>query len=135
MGKVIQLGVFIVIVVASVLLSVNAKRWVNNFYSPEILFEVTKYDFDTLSKNDSSYYYFKYKNIGNGELKIYNIKTSCGCTIPYWNESFLNRNEIDSFRVEYDKINKGYFIKEIMVYSNSRTSPDRLVISGLVPFD
>jgi hypothetical protein len=135
MGKVIQLGVFIVIVVASVLLSVNAKRWVNNFYSPEILFEVTKYDFDTLSKNDSSYYYFKYKNIGNGELKIYNIKTSCGCTIPYWNESFLNINEIDSFRVEYDKINKGYFIKEIMVYSNSRTSPDRLVISGLVPFD
>lgn len=110
MGKVIQLGVFIVIVV-SVLLSVNAKRWVNNFYSPEILFEVTKYDFDTLSKNDSSYYYFKYKNIGNGELKIYNIKTSCGCTIPYWNESYVwfNSSDLDhllpvfglNFKIDY----------------------------------
>ncbi|MFC0262747.1 DUF1573 domain-containing protein [Fontibacter flavus] len=135
MGKVIQWVVFILIVIASVVLSVFAKKWVNNFYSPEILFDVRKYDFDTLKTSDSSYYYFKYRNIGNGELKIYNIKTSCGCTIPYWNESFLKKNETDSFRVEYDKINKGYFIKEIMVYSNSKTSPDRLEISGLVPFD
>ena len=47
----------------------------------------------------------------------------------------LAPQNMDSIKVTYDIENKGYFIKEIMVYSNSETSPDRLVVKGYVPFD
>ena len=36
----------------------------------------------TLYTQEEAEIYFVYKNLGNKELKINNIKSSCGCTIP-----------------------------------------------------
>ena len=98
-------------------------------------FDETKYNMDTVYSQSDAEVHFVYKNIGNNNLKIYSIETSCGCTIPSWNDGFLPPMSVDSFKVSYNIENKGYFVKEIMVYSNSKSSPDHLVIEGYVPFD
>lgn len=100
-----------------------------------IEFEKTTHDFDTLKNQADAELYFVFYNRGNSDLEINDIGTSCGCTIPSWSKNVIKPYEKDSFLVSYDIINKGYFIKEIMVYSNSSTSPDKLVIKGYVPFE
>jgi len=105
------------------------------FSKPKIVFQSLSADLDTLYRQEDAYFYFVYKNKGISDLKIYNITTSCGCTIPFWNSGSLKRSETDSFRVVYNIENKGYFIKEILVYSNSPTSPDKLQLLGYVPFE
>jgi hypothetical protein len=102
---------------------------------PVIKFEKTKHDFDTLYTKVQANTYFVYKNTGKKPLKTDRIQTACGCIIPTWNSNELLPNQIDSFKVEYNTENKGYFIKEIMVFSNSETSLNRLAISGFVPFE
>ena len=105
------------------------------FTNPKIVFNTLSADLDTLYRQEDAFFYFIYKNEGNSDLKIYNITTSCVCTIPFWNSGLLKRSETDSFKVEYNIENKGYFIKEILVYSNSPTSPDKLQLLGYVPFE
>ncbi|WP_075352212.1 DUF1573 domain-containing protein [Algoriphagus marinus] len=127
--------ILIFIVVFSTIISIIIKRALEENYVPEISFEIKKYDFDTLTTQEEADVYFVYGNLGKKDLKVYDIKTSCGCTIPAWNDGFLKPYEKDSFKVTYNIENKGYFIKEIMVYSNSKTSPDRLEVMGYVPFE
>jgi hypothetical protein len=122
------------IVILAAIMSVFIKRALDKNNVPEISFKIKKYDFDTLTNQEDANFYFVYENYGKKDLKIYNIKTSCGCTIPAWNDGFLKPYEKDSFKVTYNIENRGYFIKEIMVYSTSITSPDRLEVMGYVPF-
>lgn len=112
-----------------------ANDWYQSTHYALISFDQESHGFDTLYRQEDANIYFVYKNSGNKDLKIHNIQTTCGCTVPEWSGKFLKSNEVDSLKVSYNIENKGNFIKEIFIYSNSRTSPDRLVISGYVPFE
>ena len=68
-------------------------------------------------------------------MLIEKITTTCGCTIARWSEIKLLYLQKDSILIEYDTSKKGYFTKEIMVFSNSKTSPDHLFIKGRVISD
>jgi hypothetical protein len=130
-----QLIIFIVVTILTIFLSLKAKNWYNNRNYSKILFEKTEISMDTIITQKQAEIFFNYKNIGNKSLKIFRIETSCGCTIPTFNTKLILPNKEDRFKVRYERVNKGFFTKELMVYSNSITSPDRLVISGFVPFD
>lgn len=101
-------------------------------FKTEIKFESKMYDFGELEYKKAKGVYFIYKNIGSNSLKIENITSSCGCTIPKWSKKKLKSNEVDSLFVNYDSQSLGYFSKSIYVYSNSETSPDVLYINGIV---
>lgn len=62
------------------------------FTKPKIVFNTLSADLDTLYRQEDAFFYFIYKNEGNSDLKIHNITTSCGCTIPFWNSGFLKRS-------------------------------------------
>lgn len=130
-----RITILVLIFIVSAGTAILIKYGIGEYYRPKISFDHKKYDFDTLRNQNDANFYFVYKNTGITELKIYDIKTSCGCTIPSWNDIFLKPNEKDSFKVEYNIENRGYFMKEIMVYSTSKTSPDRLEVMGYVPFE
>lgn len=127
--------VFALTVAASMFISSFVRDWYRQSKHPEISFEKDKIEMDTIYNPAQSEVYFSYKNIGKNDLKIHKIETTCGCTIPTYNTDFLPSQKKDSFKVRYETINKGHFLKEIMIYSNSKTSPDRIAISGYVPFD
>jgi len=135
MEKIKKILTFIIIVIITLFLSLSFKNWYNKKNYPEISFNRKKISLDTIYNKKQAEIYYSYKNTGNKNLKIFRIETTCACTIPTFNDGLLEPREIDSFKVKYETENKGHFIKEIMVYSNSRTSPDRLTISGYVPFN
>ena len=103
-----------------------------NLYSPEIQFELDIHDFGKLDSASSAKYYFRYKNIGNKELIIDDLSSACGCTIADWNPRPLVPGGSDSLLVTYDTNITGYFMREIVIKSNSKTSPDRIYIKGFV---
>jgi hypothetical protein len=124
---------FVILISASI--SIFIKKVIDKQFLASISFDTRKFDFDTLLNQRDAEFYFVYRNSGKGDLRIFDIKTSCGCTIPSWNDGYLKSAEKDSFKVSYNIENKGFFLKEIMVYSNSESSPDRLEIMGYVPFE
>lgn len=80
------------------------------------------HDFKSLEQGKEASYYFIYENIGKTDLKIENITSGCGCTIPKWSRTKLKPLEKDSILVKYDSQDLGYFSKSIYVFSNSETS-------------
>jgi hypothetical protein len=98
----------------------------------KLSFSITKYDFGNLQKNQNAKFYFKYTNLGRNPLLLEKINTTCGCTVANWSKEELRVNEKDSLLISYDTSKPGYFTKEIMVYSNSETSPDHIFIKGIV---
>lgn len=100
--------------------------------SANVQFDFDEFDFDEIKFNDKAEIYFTYKNIGGNNLVINDINTSCGCTVPKWPKTPLSKNQKDSIKINYDTSTLGYFTKEIIVYSNSETSPNHLFIKGKV---
>lgn len=130
-----RLGFIFLVLTISIVLSAIIKKYLEKDNVAHIAFIYQEHDFDTLWVQKDAEFHFIYENLGKKDLIIEKITTSCGCTIPYWSNLALPPSNKDSIKVTYDIENRGYFIKEIMVYSNSETSPDRLVIKGYVPFD
>lgn len=90
------------------------------------------HDFDTVSYNSKSSVFFHYSNASENNLVINNIQTNCGCTVGDWNNTPIMKNQIDSLEVIFSAEDKGYFLREITIISNSKTSPDRVYIKGYV---
>lgn len=71
---------------------------------------------------------FKIKNISNENIRIYDIKSSCGCTVPKINDSLILPNTTKKIDVEYTpkeqdigKVNQTVIIK-------ANTEPSFLVL-------
>ena len=113
---------------------VKKNRAVKAFFNPqtEIQFTSTSYNFDTIKHRSPVKNYFVYQNTGNEPFIIDNITSSCGCTVSQWSRKPLLPGNKDSILVQYDAKNVGYFNKSVYVFSNSKTSPEVLVIKGIV---
>ena len=51
---------------------------------PSIDFEDTEFNFGTVIQGEKVSHSFVFKNNGDGNLIISNVKASCGCTVPKW---------------------------------------------------
>jgi hypothetical protein len=102
--------------------------------SPHLALDQQHIKMDTLIDQSDATRYVTYTNTGNSKLKILGIDTSCGCTVTNYSSEALAPGRKDSFKISYDIANKGFFFKEILIYSNSPSSPDRIYIDGFVPY-
>jgi len=92
----------------------------------------TDYDFDDLTHNKEATVLFKYKNISNEPITIDNVRTSCGCTAPDWDEYPVAPDSIGVIKIVYDSEKQGYFRKKIKVFFNSQRAAEKLFINGFV---
>jgi len=99
---------------------------------PEIYFENTSYNFGTIDYNGNGTCEFKFKNTGEEPLLLTNVKASCGCTTPTWPKEPIKKNKKGTIVVKYNTKIIGSFTKTIRVYSNAKTSPVTLKITGTV---
>jgi hypothetical protein len=90
------------------------------------------FDFGVLKEQENAIHYFKFRNIGENELVIKNITTTCGCTVLNWNEEAISKNQIDSIKVSYDTNKIGEFNRSIIISSNSKKEKVELIIKGNV---
>ncbi len=118
---------FIVLVL---LLSVNTFGQVG-----KIQFEKTTHDFGKIKEEiKSAVYNFKFTNTGDGDLKLLNVRTSCGCTASEYTKVPIKPGEKGEIKVTYHTSHRpGSFRKSITVTINNPDKPNTvLFIKGFV---
>lgn len=95
-----------------------------------IIFDKTTHDYGTILKGADGTATFTFKNNGNMPLILSNVKSSCGCTTPYWTKEPVAPGKTGEIKVKYDTNRMGNFQKSITISSNAKTTV--LTIKGVV---
>lgn len=90
-------------------------------FEKKIIFGKIKYDSKLIKT-------FKIKNISKEEIRIYDIKTSCGCTVPKINDSIILPNSTKSITVEYSPKEKDIGMVNQTIIVKANTEPSFLVL-------
>ena len=99
---------------------------------PELTFESTIYNFDTIIYDEPVNYSFKFKNTGKADLLIKNIVSPCGCSIPEWSKLPYKKKSRGVIKVTYNARTKGSFFKTLLVETNGKTPSQAITIRGYV---
>lgn len=76
---------------------------------------------------------FIFSNKGKTPLVIYDVKASCGCTVPTWPKAPIKPDGKSLIKVDFEtKKQKGVFIKTIFVESNANEDVILLKLKGKV---
>lgn len=104
---------------------------------PKFKFEETSFDFGVLVEGEKVKHSFKYKNVGNTDLIISSVSTTCGCTVPSFSKKPLKPGQEEELEVVFSSSGKhGMQHKTITILAN--TQPNRTyleIISEVVAPD
>jgi hypothetical protein len=93
--------------------------------SPRITFEKVVHDFGNLGPHTSNLCEFRFKNTGNGVLRIGEVTKTCGCTPFSLAKKQYAPGESGTLKVKYySDTQLGHITKNLSVHSNDRTKPD-----------
>ena len=96
-------------------------------------FEETEVDFGSINEGEIVEHTFKFKNVGNEDLIITNVQTSCGCTASNWPRNAISPGETSELLVSFNSQGKkGLNTKEITVIGNTRPTQTILIIKANV---
>ena len=98
----------------------------------EFKFEKETINYGKIKKNADGKRIFKFTNIGDSPIIIKEIKTSCDCTVPEKPKKPIMPGEEATITVSYDTATVGGFSKEIIIFSNAKTSPKKIKIKGFI---
>ncbi len=88
---------------------------------PEMKFETREIDFGTHNEGEILDTVFKFTNTGEVPLVITNVKTSCGCTTPYWPKKPIQPGESEQIKVRFNTNHKpGKQTKTITIHANTK---------------
>lgn len=132
MKKIFISLLFISIVVASAYSQKEINTNQDTKDIPEIYFENTTHDYGNIEYSSDGLCEFVFKNTGKEPLLLTNVKASCGCTTPTWPKEPIKKGKKGTIVVKYNTKITGSFTKTIRVYSNAKTSPVTLRITGTV---
>ncbi len=92
------------------------------------------YDFGTKLEGTMVEHVFKIKNVGQGELIIRGMKTSCGCTAATPTKNHLSPGEQTDISVGFDThFQKGHQVRTITAYTNDPDTPQAVMtMQGIV---
>ncbi len=99
-----------------------------------ISFTELAHDFGELPYKKEAEYVFEFSNPGKTPLVIFEVKTSCGCTVPKWTTKPIKPNGKGEIKIKYEADSPGTFHKTIIVHYNGKNSPVTLSINGQVGF-
>lgn len=106
---------------------------IDNENPPVIEFSTEEFDFGIIAQGEQVYHVFKLKNIGESDLIISDIKTTCGCTVPKnWPKHPIPPGEGAEIEVQYDGSGNGLVKKLITVSSNAKPAHNKLYLKGKV---
>ena len=97
-----------------------------------ITFDSLTSDYGTVVKSEHGIRQFKFTNTGTSELKITQVRSSCGCTIPKKPDGPIAPGASDIIEVKYDTERIGPIRKTITVASNASVPMVALKIKGEV---
>jgi hypothetical protein len=94
---------------------------------PKFSFVETVHNFGKVIRGEKVSYKFKFKNIGNSDLVISKVSTSCGCTVGHYPKEPVKPGEEATIDAVFDSSHKkGMQNKTITILAN--TKPNRTVL-------
>jgi len=99
-----------------------------------LLFNKSNHDLGEIKHGGKVSTTFNFTNIGENELVIYDIKTSCGCTVPEWNKGTIEKGNKGEIKVVYEAERIGVFSATIYVHYNGLDSPQKLYLKGEIEY-
>jgi|YNPMSStandDraft_2_1061718.scaffolds.fasta_scaffold00472_7 hypothetical protein len=100
---------------------------------PQIQFEKETHDFGKIVQGDIVRYQFKFKNTGNKDLVISDVKASCGCTVTQFPKHPIKPQEEATIDVSFNSAAKmGPQNKTLTVFTNAEPSIKVLYIKSEV---
>ncbi len=100
---------------------------------PVIKFKYKNYDFGVLIEGEKVSHVFKFKNIGNADLVITKVSTTCGCTVADYPEDPIPPGDEGKIEVVFNSMGKrGYQHKTIRVLANTQPNLTELSIDAQV---
>jgi hypothetical protein len=100
---------------------------------PIIEFEKDIYDFGKVIQGEIVTYGFKFKNTGNADLVISQVKTSCGCTVPKFPKEAIKPGEEKVLSVTFNSEGRnGVQNKTVTVVSNCQPNTNIIRIKAQV---
>ena len=97
-------------------------------------FNKKKHDFGTIAFKKEATCTFEFSNTGKSALVIYDVKTSCGCTVPKWTKEPILPGKKGILTIKYDATFPGEFHKTVEVTYNGPGSPVILELKGEVEY-
>lgn len=95
----------------------------------------TSHDFGDIVHQKPVRFNFSFKNVSGSPITIDNVRTTCGCTTPDWQEAPIFPDSTSNITVEYDARDVGFFKKQIKVYLKGQRKAEKLWIEGFVEGD
>jgi len=97
----------------------------------EFKFEKETHNFGKIPSNKPATVEFKFTNIGDTPLIITNVETTCGCTVPEYTKTPIQKGDTGIIKVTYNPTGTALpFSKSISVTSNAKTPTKVLYIKG-----
>lgn len=94
-----------------------------------VLFEKERHGFGKVRQGDLVKHSFRFTNNGTVDLKIIDVKASCGCTVPAWPKNPLKPGESANIDVKFNTAGKmGKQKKSVTVYSNVGVAPNNFTV-------
>jgi len=99
-----------------------------------IEFENDEYNFSTVVDGDMVKHTFKFTNTGDKNLVLFDVKTTCGCTVPEdWPKQPIPPGESGEVKVIFNSNNKvGAVNKSIRIEANTNPTVSAVTITGEV---
>lgn len=94
--------------------------------APVMLLQDETIDYGDVVKNADGLRIFKFKNTGKSPLKLVNVQSSCGCTVPSYPKEDIMPGQSSQIEVKYNTANPGRFSKSITVTTNG--NPEKVVL-------
>ena len=100
---------------------------------PKMEFPIREVDFGTHNEGDILDTVFKFTNTGEVPLVISNVKTSCGCTTPYWPKKPIDPGKSDVIKVKFNTNHKpGNQVKTITIHANTKNLTEQIKIKAYI---
>jgi hypothetical protein len=90
----------------------------------------TLHEFGDVILKEAVKHEFRFRNISKEPIVIDNVRPSCGCTIPDWEEQPIAPDSVGVIKLEYDSRDLGYFKKKIKVYFSGQRKAEILYVDG-----
>lgn len=96
------------------------------------LWTESSHDFGDVDLGNPVTHKFTFRNVGKGDLTIFQAKPGCGCTVANWSKEPIPPGGKGFVEARYNAARGGYFNKGITVISDANPSSKGLFLKGKV---
>ena len=129
---IIVLGIVLCLMVLGYTMLLEDRCVIDPTHTTSLKLDSASYNLGRIAVNDTIKRKIGFTNTGTESLLIFEVKTSCGCTVVSWPDQPILPGDSDELVLIYSEQYPQRFHKSINIFANIEQSPFNLSFTGLV---